>query len=202
MDTEKNRDLGSWTGLQKAFAAVAGSCSAARAQCLKQVRDSHLLDDLGLTWDEFCTDFAGLSRRHADHLIQQYDQFGDAFFHLSEIARVSPKTFQQIAGHVDADSLEIDGEKLPLIPENAVKIRAAIQSLRNQVRRPPAPPRPPAGVVELQIRVDALSADLDKAIAALNPAVPSDAARAALRGLAVYAMNKFRNHARQLDAAV
>src|SRR5690242_14115234 len=211
MDSEKQFDLGSWTGLQKAFAAVAGSCSAARAQCLRQVRDSHLLDDLGLTWEEFCTEHAGVSRRHADHLIQQYDQFGDAYFRLSEIARVSSKTFQQIAGHVlsdnGADVLEIEGEKLPLIPENAAKIRAAIQSLRHQVRHPPAPPRPPAGVIELQVRVDALSADLAKAIAALDPAVPSpappaDAGRAALCGLSVYAVNKFRNLARQLGASV
>ena len=206
MDSEKQRDLGSWTGLQNAFAAVAGNCSAARAQCLKQVRDSGMLDDLGLTWDEFCRDCAGISRRHADHLIQQYNQFGDAFFRLSEITRVSPKTFQRIAGHVvsgdGADALEIDGQKLPLVPENAAKIRAAIQALRSQVRHPPAPPRPPAGVIELQIRVDALAADLAKAIAALNPTVPADAARAALCGLAVYAMNKFRNHARQLNAAV
>ena len=49
MDSEKHQDLGSWTGLQNAFAAVGGSCSAARAQCLKHVRDSRLLDDLGLT---------------------------------------------------------------------------------------------------------------------------------------------------------
>src|SRR5579871_50186 len=72
MDSEKQRDLGSWIGLQKAFAAVGGSCSAARAQCLKQVRDSHMLDDLGFTWEEFCKDFAGISRAQADHLIQQY----------------------------------------------------------------------------------------------------------------------------------
>lgn len=211
MDNEKHRDLGSWTGLQQAFAAVAGSCSAARAQCLKQVRDSGMLDSLGLTWDEFCHDYAGISRGHADHLIRQYNEFGDAYFRLSEIARVSPKTFEQIAGHVvssdGADALELDGEKLPLIPENAAKIRAAIQSLRNQVRHSPAPARPPAGVIELQIRVDALAAELAKAIAALNPAAPapapeSNGERAALSGLAVYAVNKFRNLARQLGAAV
>jgi len=205
MDSEKHCDLGSWTGLQKAFAAVAGSCSAARAQCLKQVRDSKMLDDLGLTWEEFCTDYAGISRRHADNLIQQYDRFGDPFFRLSEIARVSPKTFQQIAGHVvpanGADVLEIDGQKLPLVPENAAKIRAAIQSLRNQVRRPATPARPPANVIELQVRVDALTADVAKAIAALNPGIPSEADRAALRGLSIYVVNKFRNLARQLGAA-
>lgn len=197
MDNEKHRDLGSWTGLQNAFAAVAGSCSAARAQCLKQVRDSRMLDDLGLTWDEFCSDYVGLSRRHADHLIQQYAQFGDAYFRLSEIARVSPKTFQQIAGHVDERALEFDGQKIPLVPENAAKIRAAIQSLRSQVRRPPTPARPPANVIELQIRVDGLAADIAQAIDALEP----ESDRAALCTLAVRAFNQFRNLARRLGSA-
>jgi hypothetical protein len=121
MDSEEHKDLGAWIGLQKAFAAVGGSCSAARAQCLKQVRDSHMLDDLGLTWDEFCKDCAGISRPHADSLIRQYDQFGDAYFRLTEIAPISPQRFQQIAGHVDADSIEIDGRKVALTPENAPK---------------------------------------------------------------------------------
>ena len=207
MDSEKHRDLGSWTGLQKAFAAVAGSCSAARAQCLKQVRDSRMLDDLGLTWEEFCHDYAGISHRHANDLIRQYDRFGDPYFRLSEIVRVSPETFQQIAGHVDGDTVDIDGEKLPLVPENAAKIRAAIHSLRNQVRHPPAPARPPAGVIELQLRVDALAADLTKTIAALHPVPNPPPAyeagdRAELRSLSVYAVNKFREVARRLGAAV
>jgi len=55
---------------------------------------------------------------------------------------------------------------------------------------------------ELQVRVDALSADIGRAIAALNPALPNEGDRAALRGLAVYAVSKFRNLARQLGAAV
>ena len=203
MEHEKHQDLGSWTGLQNAFAAVAGSCSAARAQCLKQVRDSHLLDDLGLTWDEFCTEYAGISRGHADHLIHQYNEFGDSYFRLSEIARVSPKTYGQIAPHVDNDALDIDGQKIPLTPENAPRLRAAIQALRNQVRHPPAPARPPAGVTELQIRLDAVAADCARAIAALPPPpLPSDVDRPALRSFTVYAMNKFRNLARQLDARV
>ena len=205
MDSEKHRDLGSWTGLQKAFAAVAGSCSAARAQCLKQVRDSGMLDDLGLTWEEFCHDYAGISHRHANDLIRQYDRFGEPYFRLSEIVRVSPETFQQIAGHVDGDTVEIDDEKLPLVPENAAKIRAAIQRLRLQVRR--APERPAAGVIELQLRVDALAADLAKAIAALHPVPTPPPAyeagdRAELRSLCVYAVNKFRDVARRLGAAV
>jgi hypothetical protein len=72
------------------------------------------------------------------------------------------------------------------------------------VRHPPAPPRPPAGVIELRIRVDALAADVAKSIRpfnpGLNPAANSDLERASLRALAVYAMNKFRALSRQLDA--
>ena len=71
-----------------------------------------------------------------------------AYFRLSEIARISPQRYQQIADRVDADSIEIDGQKVALIPENAPKIRAAIQTLRSQLRRPLAPACPPADVVD------------------------------------------------------
>ena len=198
METEKQVELGSWLGLQRAFATVAGSCSAARAQCLKQVRESKVLDEAGLNWEEFCTEYAGISRPHADSLIRQYEQFGDAYFRLSEIARVSPQTYGKIAPHVDGDTIEIDGVKLALTPENAHKIRAAIQSLRSQVRRPPTPARPPAAIVELQIRVDALAEDIGKAVRALSC---SDE-RPAFHALSTYAMNKFRGLARQLEGEV
>ena len=195
MDTEKQIDLGSWIGLQQAFAVVTGSCSAARAQCLKQVRDSKMLDDLGFTWDDFCKDYAGLSRQHADHLIQQYAEFGDAYFRLSEIARVSSRTYRQIAAHVDGETIEIDGEKLALTPANASRIRAAIQSLRQRTRPAAAAARPPADLVELQLRIDALIADIAKSIGALGTLE----SRNPHRGLIAYATSKLRALARQLE---
>ena len=76
MDSEKQIDPSSWTSPQNAFAVVAGSCSAARAQCLKQVRNSRMLDDLRLAREEFRTEYAGISRGHTDELIRQYIQFG------------------------------------------------------------------------------------------------------------------------------
>ena len=196
MNTEKQVDLGSWMGLQQAFAVVTGSCSAARAQCLRQVRDSKILDGLGLTWDEFCKDYAGISRQHADHLIQQHAEFGDAYFRLSEIARVSSRTYRQIAAHVEGETVEIDGEKLALIPANAGRIRAAIQSLRNRVRPPAAASRPSADLIELRVRVDALASDIAKSIRGLNPIE----SRNPHRGLLAYAAAKFRALTRQLDA--
>lgn len=78
---------------------------------------------------------------------------------------------------------------------------------RNPVRHPLAPARPHSGVIELQVRVDALIGDLVKAIATLHP-VPNPSPlheasdRVELRSLAVYAINKLRNCARQLGAAV
>ena len=155
-----------------------------------------MLDGLGLTWDEFCKDYAGLSRQHADHLIHQYAEFGDAYFRLSEIARVSSRTYRQIAPHVDGETIEIDGEKFALTPANATRIRAAIQSLRQRTRPAAAASRPPADVIELQLRVDGLIADIAKSVRAfrlvesLNPH----------RGLIAYAMSKLRALARQLEA--
>ncbi|HLK51183.1 MAG TPA: hypothetical protein VKT49_23735 [Bryobacteraceae bacterium] len=196
MDTQKQVDLGSWAGLQQAFAIVTGSCSAARAQCLKQVRDSKILDDLGLTWDEFCKEYAGISRPHADSLIRQHAEFGDAYFRLSEIARVSPRMYRQIVARVDGETIEIDGEKLALIPANANRIRTAIYSLRNRPGPAAAAARPPADVIELQIRVDALAADIAQAVRALNPALSRDPYRA----LMTHAANKFRALIRQFEA--
>jgi hypothetical protein len=197
MTTEKQIDLGSWLGLQQAFATVAGSCSAARAQCLKQVRDSSMLDETGLTWVEFCKEYAGISRQYADNLIRQHERYGDAYFRLSEIARISPRTYEQIAAHVDGETIEIDGEKLALTPANANKIRAAIHSLRNRAKPlEPEASRPPANLVELQIRVDALANDIAKAFRALNPYE----SRVPHASLIAYATNKFRALARELEA--
>ena len=196
MDTEKRIDIGSWLGLQQAFAIVSGSCSAARAQCLKQVRDSQMLDDLGFTWEEFCKDYAGISRAHADNLIRQHAEFGDAYFRLSEIARVSTRTYRRIAAHIDGETIEIDGEKLALVPANANRIRAAIQALRSRARPAAVASRPPADLIELQIRIDALAEDFSKSVRALNSIESRDPHRA----LVAHAANKFRALARHLEA--
>ncbi|HLK51162.1 MAG TPA: hypothetical protein VKT49_23630 [Bryobacteraceae bacterium] len=196
MDAQKQTDLGSWSGLQQAFAIVTGSCAAARAQCLRQVRDSKMLDDLGLTWDEFCRQHVGISRRHADSLIRQHADFGDAYFRLSEIARISPRTFRHIAAAVNDESIEIDGEKIALTSANAARIRAAIRTLANRARPAPGAPRPPADLIELQIRIDAIADDLDKSLRHLNPLQ----SRTPHRSLIAYAANKFRVLARRADA--
>jgi hypothetical protein len=55
-------------------------------------------------------------RRHdsrgPDALIRQFDEFGDDYFRLSQIARISPKTYRQVAPKVERDTVSIDGREI------------------------------------------------------------------------------------------
>jgi hypothetical protein len=189
-------DAGAWVGRQQAFAVIANKCSAAQALCLKQVRESEIFEKLGLSWEEFCKEYAGISRVHAERLIQQHEEFGDAYFRLSEIARISPETYRQIAGQVSDEGLEFDGGKLALIPENGPKIRAAIQTLRAQLKQARAARQPTVGsIVHLQVRLDALIEEIS-----MMPRRPLDPDyRAAVRGLAVHGIHKLTVLAESLE---
>jgi hypothetical protein len=181
-------DAGAWVGRQQAFAMIANRCSAAQALCLKQVRESRLFEKLELTWEEFCKEFAGISRAQADRLIQQHEEFGDAYFRLSEIARISPETYRQIASQVSDEGIEFDGRTLALTPENAPKIRAAIQTLRaqlKQVRDADQPTSP--GITQLLIRLDALLEE----VSMMSRRLLDVGERAGLQGLVAYAVNKW-----------
>ncbi len=181
-------EIGAWIGRQQAFGAIANNCSAAQALSLKQVKQSGVLEQLGLTWEEFCNQHAGISRVHADRVIQQYNEFGENYFRLSALARISSETYRRVAGRIEGDTIEIAGEKLALTPENAPRIRAAIQSLRvelRQARRHPKYSAPQVG--ELEIRLNIL---LDDARRLTHPTVPT-ITREQLARLADAAIQKF-----------
>jgi hypothetical protein len=181
-------DAGSWVGRQQAFAMIANRCSAAQALCLKQVRETRLYEKLELTWEEFCKEYAGISRENADRLIRQHEEFGDAYFRLSEIARISPETYRQIASQVSDEGLEIDGRKLALTPENAPKIRAAIQTLRAQLKDAHDADQPTSpGITQLVIRLDALLEE----VSTMSRRLLDASERAGLQGLVAYAVNKW-----------
>jgi len=191
-------DAGAWVGRQQAFAVIANQCSAAQALCLKEVREVRLFEKLELTWEEFCKEYAGISRENADRLIRQHEEFGDAYFRLSEIARISPETYRQIAGQVSDEGLEFDGGKLALIPENGPKIRAAIQTLRTQLKQAREASQPAVpGIVQLHTRLDALIDQISRMARRILD--PDD--RAALQGLAVYAIHKLTDVSQSLESA-
>lgn len=127
-------DIGARIGRGQAFGMIANQSLAAQAACLRQIRESEEYKTLDLTWEEFCQQYVGLSRRHADELIHKLEEFGAAYFRLSEIVRVSPETYRQIADKVEGQEIEIEGEMVLIAPENAPRIRTAIQRLRTQLQ--------------------------------------------------------------------
>ena len=125
-----------WLGRREAFAMVAGRCSAADVQCLKEVRDGKLYESHAPTWDEFCALHLAMSKRHVNRLIAHLEEFGPRYFELSQLARISPETFRAIAPHLREDGLDCHGEVIALLPENASKVAAAVAKLRTPAKSP------------------------------------------------------------------
>src|SRR5215467_6437763 len=196
MDTPKEWiDAGAWIGRQQAFAVIGSQCSAAQAISLKHVKESRAYEQLGLTWEEFCQTHAGISRAQADTIVRQHDEFGDAYFRLSEIARISPETYRQIAPQIEGDTIEIDGEKLSFTAANAAKIRAAVLDLRAQLRdaRESAPPG--SVIAEWRSRQDALFRDIGRKVYRPHP----EPEKIAIRELAQYAISKWQEILRETN---
>jgi hypothetical protein len=191
-------DAGAWIGRQQAFSLVGSKCSAAQAQCLREIRESRAYERLGVTWDEFCPRYAAISRSKADDLIRRLDEFGQAYFRICEVARISPEAYREIADLVHGETVELAGESVPLIPENAPRIRQGIRDLRAEINRlDQDKQRHSGGIVELSDRLDNLLRDVNKRID--GRALP-DSELAALRGLASCAIDKFRRISKTLES--
>ena len=93
---------------------IANKCSAADAECLKQIREAGSYSQLNLTWEDFCQDHLHISRSHADRLIG-----------------ISTSTYRQIQPHVMQGKFE-EGEMIDICLENAGKIYNAVDGLRRQ----------------------------------------------------------------------
>jgi len=181
-------DLGAWLGRGQAFGAVANQCSAVQADCLRNIRDSNSYAVLGVTWDEFCTDYVGLTRRRVDIVIQNLEEFGATYFRLADIIRISPQQYRLLAPDIRDQTLDIDGEPVPITPENAARVRKAVLRKRTEFHNA-APAVPP--VDHLRTRLDALIKHASHLIAARNPD------RAGLQSLLAYAVDHFTTLAGQ-----
>jgi len=189
-DQKEFIDAGSWIGRQQAFAVVASHSSAAQAACLKEMRDGRAFEKAGLTWEQFCENYVGISRMHADRLIGRYTEFGETYFRLSELAHVSPETYRHMADKIHEDVLEFEDEQIPLTPNNAPKIRAAVKKLRAALRaaRDGAKERPSLTVREFQMRVDTLALDIHNTTCSSRNVVELQT----MRDLCAYALRKWQ----------
>ena len=191
--------LGTWIGREQAFNALAHHCSAARAACLKQVRDTEAYKHLNLTWDQFCPEHAGISRMQADRLIRQLDEFGAPYFQLTDIVPVSPATYREIEPSIVDGAIEFRGEYIPIARENAGKIRFAVHTLRKEIDRAveEGATRTSPSIITLQARFDVCFEDLNSL---LNRTV-DPLTKASLRGLLTYCSSKLARFSRRLPPA-
>lgn len=130
-------EIGTWIGRGQAFGLVANMSLAAQAQCLRTIRESGSYKTLGLTWEQFCVERVGLSRRCVDQLIENLDEFGETYFRLSEIVRISPESYRQIAPQIaeGSETIDIDGEAVAIAPANAGRIRRAVKQMRAELQK-------------------------------------------------------------------
>jgi hypothetical protein len=161
------------TGRHQAFAMIASHCTYSQAVCLREIHQTRAYEHYGLNWEQFCAQHAGMSRSTAERIIERLDEFGESYFRLSAIARISPEAFREIAARITAETIEFDGEQIPLNRENAQKIRAGVQRLRDECRRLTTRYRAGSDITEYRIRVD----DVVKAVtkrAQIARALPKD----------------------------
>lgn len=146
--------LGKWIGRGQAFALTANHSLLAQARCWKEIHDSADYKSTGLSWDDFCMAEIGLSRPCVDTMIASLEEFGETYCRLSEIVRISPATYRAISPKIDDGAIEIDGEMVPIVVENAARIRGALNQMRNQLRQAgnPRPTKDPLASAQKRLQ--------------------------------------------------
>jgi hypothetical protein len=155
-------DLGVVLGQTHAFIMVAGRCSAAQAQGLKHMREEKLYKRCTESWADFCDTYLKISRTEADRTIRLLEEFGPTYFDLSQLTRISPETYRAIAPAVKDGSLQVNGETIPLIPENSRKVTAAVSELRRSLLAFGGSLRMTDRIVDLDKRVMAIVAEFEE----------------------------------------
>jgi hypothetical protein len=144
-------DLLRLLGQRRAFAAVAGRCSAAHAQLLRRIHDEKLYLPHAATWEKFCGPNLAVSRRHADRLISLLNRFGPIYFELSQLVGISPREYLALEPAVREHSIVVNGEAVSLIPENAAMLLEAVGQLLHNSRRATRRHLPPSETLRMRL---------------------------------------------------
>ena len=125
--------LGIALGQNQAFAMVAGRCSAAQADAIRRIRTDCLYKKCTEKWQDFCAEYLKMSRSEADKIVRLLEEFGPAYFEVSQLTRVSPEGFRAVAPAIHDGALHHNGEAIELNPENSRKVAAAVAELRRAI---------------------------------------------------------------------
>jgi len=188
-------ELGVWLGRGQAFGLLANQSLAAQATCLRTIRESDAYHSVCPTWEEFCQQYVGLPRRRADEIIERLEEFGETYFQLAEIVRLSPNSYRQIAEKVVDGSIEIGGELVPIVAENAPRIRSAMSRIRSELKqaRHQAEVHSTPSISHLMSRVDSIYEEMARQ--ARRPLI-TQVEKAELRALTVYTTERMARVAR------
>ena len=125
-------EAGTWLGRKQAFAELAGRCSAADAEWLRQLRNKKLYRKLKLSWREFCSQHLGLSGSTADLTIRRLEEFDPTYFVLAQATGITESEYRRISSAVHEQKLLHAGEEIPITAENAPRLAAAVEALKQQ----------------------------------------------------------------------
>jgi len=162
VDGAKLLELGTWLGRHQAFGLIARKCSAADAECLREIRDNKYYKAIGLTWEEFCSQHAGVDRKTADRIVERLEEFGEAYFNLSQVIPIQPASYRLLSSNVTGNTIELDGQKIPITPEHAPRIIEAVRELRSRLEREQSKTRVPFSA--LMNRLDLCHSELAGAV--------------------------------------
>jgi len=132
-------ELGFALGQNHAFGLIAGRCSAAQAEGIRRLREEKLYKRCCEKWIDFCPKYLKMSRTEADRIIKLLEEFGPAYFELSQLTRISAETFRAIAPAIREGALHHDGEAIALNAENSRKIAAAVAEMRGALPKRSGP---------------------------------------------------------------
>jgi hypothetical protein len=152
--------LGRWIGRREAFALIAGRCSAAEAESLRRIRNEKQYKEVSRSWEEFCTQQLGVSRRHVERTLRLLEEYGPSYFTVTQMTHVTVDEYRAIAPHVSGDRLNVNGAAIALLPENSGQVAAGVAELLKRER--PAKEKEAASVDGVLKRFDAVADSMEK----------------------------------------
>jgi hypothetical protein len=123
-------NLARWLGRREAFGVIAGRCSAAEVECLREIRDQKLYLENSANWDEFCRVQLRTSRRKVDTALRQLQQYGRRFFHAAQMMRLTEAEFVSVQEHLTDEGVKLDGQVIAWGSENEARITETMGKLR------------------------------------------------------------------------
>jgi hypothetical protein len=160
LPTMRDANLDRWLGRREAFGLIAGRCSAADVECLREIREKQLYLKVAKNWDEFCRVQLRSSRHRIDGAIRQLEKYGHPFFHATQMMRITETEYIAIKPHMSEEGVNFEGEVIPWGTQHTERLAEAIGKLRAIAA--PKPARTPRGFDQLLERIEALNVFLDK----------------------------------------